>query len=123
MITSVGGSISFAPKATDEKAKWLDDDTRHMLAELDPTPDQVTIAIGTGMMDIVQMWSEDDIKGTHLDNNPKALAAWAGLWADAGPPFYIEHLKRLREERHPALFHARLCPSARDRGAADPQGL
>ena len=97
MITSVGGSISFAPKSPDEKAKWLDEDTRHMLAELKPAPDQVTIAIGTGMMDLVQMWSEDDIKGTHLDNNPKALAAWAGLWAEAGPSFYIEHLKRLRK--------------------------
>jgi uncharacterized protein (DUF849 family) len=97
MITSVGGSISFAPKSPDEKARWLDDDTRHMLAELKPAPDQVTIAIGTGMMDLLQMWSEDDIKGTHLDNNPKVLQAWAGLWAEAGPGFYIEHLKRLRK--------------------------
>jgi uncharacterized protein (DUF849 family) len=95
-ILSVGGSISFAPKGDDQKAKWLDYDTRHMLAELKPAPEQITIAIGTGMMDILQMWSEDDIKGTHLENNPQAQQAWAGLWADAGPTFYIEHLKRLR---------------------------
>ena len=71
MITSVGGSISFAPKSSGEKAKWLDDDTRHMLAELDPAPDQVTIAIGTSMMDVVQMWSEDDgaYTGTHYRLN------------------------------------------------------
>jgi len=36
MIISVGGSISFAPKTTEAKAKWLDYDTRHMLAELKP---------------------------------------------------------------------------------------
>ena len=60
MITSVGGSISFAPKSPDEKPKWLDDDTRRMLAELKAAPGQVTIAIGTTMMDIVQMWSEDN---------------------------------------------------------------
>jgi uncharacterized protein (DUF849 family) len=95
MITSVGGSISFAPKGDDKKAEWLDLDTRHMLAELDPAPDQVTIAIGTGMMDIVQMFDQDDIEGTHL-MDPKVRQAWAGLWADAGPAFYIEHLKRLR---------------------------
>jgi uncharacterized protein (DUF849 family) len=95
MILQVGGSISFAPKG-DEKAKWLDYDTRHMLAELDPAPDQVTIAIGTSMMDMVQMWTEDDIQGTAL-MDPDILAEWAGLWADAGPAFYIEHLKRLRE--------------------------
>ena len=94
MILSVGGSISFAPKG-DKKAEWLDYDTRHMLTELDPKPDQVTIAIGTGMMDILQMFSEDDIQGTHL-MDPKVQQAWAGLWADAGPAFYIEHLKRLR---------------------------
>ncbi len=64
MILSVGGSISFAPKGADAKAKWLDYDTRHMLAELDPAPDQVTIATGTGMMDMIQKWSEDDIMGT-----------------------------------------------------------
>jgi uncharacterized protein (DUF849 family) len=96
MITSVGGSISFAPKGADGKAKWMDYDTRHMLTELNPAPDQVTIAIGTSMMDVMQMWSFDDIKGTHLENDEKAREAWAGLYADAGPAFYIEHLKRLR---------------------------
>ena len=68
MILSVGGSISFAPKGEGEKAKWLDYDTRHMLAELDPKPDQVTIAIGTAMMDLIQMWTEDDIQGTPLED-------------------------------------------------------
>jgi hypothetical protein len=66
-----------------------------MLTELDPKPDQVTIAIGTAMMDILQMYDEDDIQGTHL-MDPRVQQAWAGLWADAGPAFYIEHLKRLR---------------------------
>jgi uncharacterized protein (DUF849 family) len=97
MILSVGGSISFAPKSADAKAEWLDYDTRHMLTELNPKPDQVTIAVGTSMMDVVQMWSADDIKGTFLEHNEKAREAFAGLWADAGPAFYIEHLKRLRK--------------------------
>jgi uncharacterized protein (DUF849 family) len=97
MILSVGGSISFAPKNDQDKAKWLDYDTRHMLAELKPAPDQVTIAVGTTMMDVVQMWSADDIKGTILEKDPKLREAFVGLWADAGPAFYIEHLKRLRK--------------------------
>jgi len=97
MILSVGGSISFAPKSPEDKAKWLDYDTRHMLAEINPKPDQVTIAVGTSLMDVVQMWSGDDIKGTTLEKNPKLREAFAGLWADAGPAFYIEHLKRLRK--------------------------
>jgi uncharacterized protein (DUF849 family) len=97
MILSVGGSISFSPKSPDAKAKWLDYDTRHMLADLNPKPDQITIAVGTTMMDVVQMWSADDIKGTFLETNEKAREAFAGLWADAGPAFYIEHLKRLRK--------------------------
>jgi uncharacterized protein (DUF849 family) len=95
MITSVGGSISFAPKTAEAKAKWMDYDTRHMLTELDPAPDQVTIAIGTGMMDVIQMFDQDDIQGTHL-MDPNVQRKWAGLWADAGPAFYLEHLKRLR---------------------------
>ena len=39
MILQVGGSISFAPEEGEGKiAKWLSDDTRHMLAELKPAP-------------------------------------------------------------------------------------
>jgi len=95
MILQVGGSISFAPKTPEAQAHWLDNDTRHMLAELDPKPDCVTVAIGTTLWDIVTMFTEDDIKGTHLED-PKALAAWQGMVAEAGPSFYLEHLKRLR---------------------------
>ena len=53
------------------------------------------------------MFVPDDIKGTHLDNNPQVQAAWAGMWVDAGPAFYLEHLKRLARAQDPALFRAR----------------
>src|SRR6185369_3197497 len=61
MILQVGGSISFAPEAEGEAAKWLSDDTRHMLAELQPTPDQVTIAINTNQMNIVEQMCDADL--------------------------------------------------------------
>src|SRR5215831_14082499 len=51
MVLQIGGSISFAPEG-DEKAKWQSYDTRHMLAEIDPKPDQVTVAIGSSLYDI-----------------------------------------------------------------------
>jgi hypothetical protein len=47
MIIQVGGSISFAPETDGAAAKWLSDDTRHMLADLDPKPDQVTVTVNT----------------------------------------------------------------------------
>jgi uncharacterized protein (DUF849 family) len=95
MVLEIGGSISFAPESEGEKAKWLSYDTRHQIAEIKPKPDQVTIAIGTGAMNVVEMSTGDDVKGTQLEN-PNARAAWAELYAEAGPSFYIEHLKRLR---------------------------
>jgi uncharacterized protein (DUF849 family) len=104
MILQVGGSISFSPKSADAKAKWLDYDTRHMLTELDPKPDCVTIATGTTQWDIMSGMSADDIKGTHLADDPKVQAAWAGMWVDAGPAFYLEHLKRLRKNRIQPYF-------------------
>lgn len=104
MILQVGGSISFAPKSADAQAKWLDYDTRHMLTEIDPKPDCVTIATGTTQWDIMALMTKDDIKGTHLDNNPKVLEQWQGMWVDAGPKFYLEHLKRLREHRIQPYF-------------------
>jgi uncharacterized protein (DUF849 family) len=96
MILQVGGSISFSPKTADGKAKWLNYDTRHMLTELDPKPEFVTVATGTTQWDIVSMLSKEDIKGTHLED-PKVQAAWAGMVVDATPAFYLEHLKRLRQ--------------------------
>ena len=104
MVLQVGGSISFAPKTADAKAKWLDYDTRHMLTELDPKPECVTIATGTTQWDVMSMFTPEDAKGTHLDNNPKVQAAWAGMWVDAGPAFYLEHLKRLRKNRIQPYF-------------------
>jgi uncharacterized protein (DUF849 family) len=104
MILQVGGSISFAPKSPDAKAKWLDYDTRHMLTELDPKPEFVTVATGTTQWDVMSMMSADDIVGTNLENNPKVQAAWSGMWVDAGPAFYLEHLKRLRANRIQPYF-------------------
>ena len=66
MILQVGGSISFAPEGDGAEAKWLSDDTRHMLAELTPAPDQVTIAINTNQMNIVELMTDADLRG-HLD--------------------------------------------------------
>src|SRR6186713_1712958 len=64
MILQVGGSISFAPEGEGAEAKWLSDDTRHMLAELEPAPDQVTLAINTNQMNIVEQMCEADLAGT-----------------------------------------------------------
>jgi uncharacterized protein (DUF849 family) len=95
MIIQVGGSIYFAPHTADAKAKWLNYDTRHMLAELEPKPDLVTVDTGTCQWDVVSTFVPEDMKGTHLDNNPAVQAAWAGMFVDAGPAFCLEHLKRL----------------------------
>src|SRR6187455_1461832 len=58
MILQVGGSISFAPEGEGGEAKWLSDDTRHMLAELTPKPEQVTIAVSTLQMNVMEILSE-----------------------------------------------------------------
>lgn len=96
MIIQVGGSISFSPHTDDAKAKWLDYDTRHMLTELDPKPEFVTVTTGTSLWDIASTFTPEDIKGTHMED-PKVQAAWAGMVVDSTPAFYVEHLKRLRK--------------------------
>ena len=103
MILQVGGSISFSPKTDDAKAKWLSYDTRHMLTEIDPKPDCVTVSTGTTLWDVVSMMSKEDVKGTHLDD-PKVQAAWAGMVVDSTPAFYLEHLKRLRQHKIQPYF-------------------
>jgi uncharacterized protein (DUF849 family) len=94
MILQVGGSISFAPEGDGADAKWLSDDTRHMLAELDPRPDQVTIAINTSQMNIVELMSDEDIRGTSIER-PEVYEAYREMYVPAGPGWVVEHLRRL----------------------------
>ena len=94
MILQVGGSISFAPEGDGADAKWLGDEARHMLAELDPRPDQVTIAINTSQMSIVELMTESDIAGTSFER-PEVWEAYKEMHIPAGPGWVQEHLKRL----------------------------
>ncbi|MFO0860150.1 MAG: 3-keto-5-aminohexanoate cleavage protein [Phycisphaerales bacterium] len=103
MIIQVGGSISFAPHTAEAKAKWLDYDTRHMLTELDPKPEFVTVSTGTTLWDISSAFSADDVRGTHMED-PKVLAAWSGMVVDSTPAFYLEHLKRLAKNKIQPYF-------------------
>ncbi len=95
MILQVGGSISFAPEGDGADAKWLPDNVRHMLAELDPKPDQVTIAINTSQMNIMELMTPGDIKGTSLENAELA-ATYREMTVPAGPEWVEEHLRRLQ---------------------------
>ncbi|MFI7193295.1 3-keto-5-aminohexanoate cleavage protein [Nocardia nova] len=95
MILQVGGSISFAPEGEGAEAKWLSDDTRHMLAELDPEPDQVTIAINTSQMNIMELMTVDDIAGTSMQR-PELAEAYREMTVPAGPAWVAEHLRRLQ---------------------------
>ena len=94
MVLQVGGSISFAPEGEGEAAKWLSDDTRHMLAELTPAPDQVTIAINTNQMNIVEQMCEADLAGTTIAE-PALYRAYREMTIPAGPEWVEEHIRRL----------------------------
>jgi uncharacterized protein (DUF849 family) len=95
MILQVGGSISFAPEAEGSSAKWLSDDTRHMLADLNPKPDQVTIAINTNQMNVMELIGPDDSAGTSM-GEPAYYEAYREMTIPSGPAFVDEHLRRLQ---------------------------
>ncbi|WP_395701534.1 3-keto-5-aminohexanoate cleavage protein [Aquabacterium sp.] len=95
MVLQVGGSISFAPEGEGAQAKWLTDDTRHMLAELDPRPDQVTIAINTNQMNVTELLTAEDCGDTTL-GQAAYFQAYKEMWIPSGPAFVEEHLRRLQ---------------------------
>jgi uncharacterized protein (DUF849 family) len=95
MILQVGGSISFAPEGDGEEAKWLSDDTRHMLAELTPSPDQVTVAVNTTQMNIMDLMSDEEYGRTSLAD-PATYHAYREMVVPAGPEWVEEHLRRLQ---------------------------
>lgn len=96
MIIQVGGSISFAPETEEDgaEAKWLSDEVRHMLAELTPAPEQVTIAVNTTQMNIMDLMSEEEYGKTTLAN-PSLYHAYREMVVPAGPEWVEEHLRRL----------------------------
>jgi uncharacterized protein (DUF849 family) len=96
MIIQVGGSISFSPESDEEgaEAKWLSDEVRHMLADLKPAPDQVTIAINTTQMNIMDLMSAAEYGQTSLAN-PSLYHAYREMVVPAGPSWVEEHLRRL----------------------------
>ena len=94
LIIQVGGSISFAPESEGEAAKWLSDDTRHALAELKPTPDQVTVTINTVQMNVVEQMIPADLAGTSLAE-PDNYEAYRNMIVPSYPNWYEEHIRRL----------------------------
>jgi uncharacterized protein (DUF849 family) len=94
MIIQVGGSISFAPETDGAAAKWLSDDTRHMLAELDPKPDQVTVTVNTTQMNAVEQMDDEDVAGTSL-GEPANFRAYTNMIVPSTPSFFEEHVRRL----------------------------
>ncbi|MDE1950301.1 MAG: 3-keto-5-aminohexanoate cleavage protein [Burkholderiales bacterium] len=94
MIIQVGGSISFAPEGEGAAAKWLSDDTRHMLAELSPKPDQVTVTVNTVQMNVLEHMTAEDVAGTSLAL-PANYQAYREMIVPAGPGWVEEHVRRL----------------------------
>lgn len=96
MIIQVGGSISFAPESEEEgaEAKWLTDEVRHLLAELTPRPEQVTIAVNTTQMNVMDLMREEEYAATSL-SNPALYHAYREMVVPAGPAWVEEHLRRL----------------------------
>ncbi|HEX4233362.1 MAG TPA: 3-keto-5-aminohexanoate cleavage protein [Caldimonas sp.] len=93
MVIQVGGSISFAPPEDGAAAKWLKDDTRHMLAELDPKPDQVTVTVNTTQMNVVEQMDIRDLAGTSMAE--ENYEAYREMIVPSGPGFIEEHVRRL----------------------------
>jgi len=94
MVIQVGGSISFAPVSDNEVAKWLSDDTRHMLAELTPKPDQVTVTVNTTQMNVTEHMEDADIAGTSM-STPEGRRAYSEMIVPSTPSFVEEHVKLL----------------------------
>jgi uncharacterized protein (DUF849 family) len=94
MIIQVGGSISFAPESDGAAAKWLSDDTRHMLAELSPKPDQVTVTVNTSQMNVTEHAGVDDFKGVSR-GFPNLYATYKDMVVPSNPSWFEEHIRRL----------------------------
>lgn len=94
LIIQVGGSISFAPEGEGAAAKWLSDDTRHMLAELDPKPDAVTVTVNTSQMNVTDHMEDADTAGTSRADIA-LFNTYKDMTVPANPSWVEEHVRRL----------------------------
>jgi uncharacterized protein (DUF849 family) len=76
MVLQIGGSISLSPPPGATAAKWSGYDTRHMLTEIDPKPDQITMTCCSTSADLTCVVDPADLEGTHMAD-PKARAGGA----------------------------------------------
>ena len=119
MILQVGGSISFAPEGDGADASG----SATTLGTCWPSstkPDQVTIAINTNQMNIVELMTDDDIAGTSFER-AEVYEAYREMYVPAGPELG-RGAPQAPPATDPAALPARQHPPARDRGAADPPG-
>jgi uncharacterized protein (DUF849 family) len=65
-----------------------------MLAELTPTPDQVTVTVNTAQMNILEQMEPADYAGTSLAE-PAMVQAFREMIVPAGPSWAEEHVRRL----------------------------
>ena len=77
-----------------------------MLADLNPKPDQVTLAINTNQMNVMELIGPDDYASTSM-GEPAYFEAYREMTYTAGPTFVEEHLKRL-QARHSAIYAGRV---------------
>src|SRR5262249_11052568 len=103
LVIQVGGSISFAPESEGEAAKWLSDDTRHALAELKPTPDQVTVTINPAKKTVAGQRTPADLAGTSLAE-PENYEAYRNMIVPSYPNWYEEHIQRLSAQGIQSAF-------------------
>ena len=65
-----------------------------MLADLEPTPDQVTVTVNTSQMNVAEQFDFRDIAGTSMAD-PDNFAAYSNMIVPSNPSFFEEHVRRL----------------------------
>jgi len=92
-------------RARGKAAKWPGIDTRHMLAELSPQPDQVTIVINTNQMSLTELMSKDDYRRHEPREARNTSTPTRKMVTEAPPSFFCRASEAAYREAHPAAFH------------------
>ena len=95
MILQVGGSISFAPKAKARMPSGCPTTRATCWPNCDPKPDQVTIAINTNQMNIMDLITDEEYGQHQPGASPTTYHAYREMVVPAGPDWVEEHLRRL----------------------------
>ena len=89
-------TVTWSGVGSSSASMWRVSSLSHLLAELEPVPDQVTVTVNTSQMNVTEQAEDADFRGTSREI-PAIFNAYKEMTVPAQPGWVEEHIRRLTQ--------------------------